>query len=253
MQINHSENIIEIKNLSFSYGQEEILSNINLNIHKRDYLGIIGPNGAGKTTLLKIILGLLKPKTGNIILFGKPIEMFKDWTKIGYVAQKAVNFDQNFPLTVSEVVAMGRVSKRGLFKSLTQEDEKIIIKSLEQVEMWEYRDRIIGDLSGGQQQRIFIARALAGKPEVIFLDEPTAGIDTTSQEQFYRLLKKMNKEIGLTLILISHDIEVISHEVTEIACINKKLVYEGNPKGLLSHKNLREIYGKNVTFITHTH
>ncbi len=253
MQIDHTKNIIELKDISFAYGSENVLENINLNIHKGDYLGIIGPNGGGKTTLLKIMLGLLKPAKGIVSLFHKDIRQFKDWARIGYVPQKAVHFDVHFPATVEEVVSMGRYGKKGLFHRLNAEDKGLVQKSLEQVEMSGYKDRLIGDLSGGQQQRVFIARALVTEPEIIFLDEPTVGVDIHTQEEFYTLLKKLNQELNLTLILISHDIDVVTHEVTELACVNKTLVYDNNPKEFIKNNGLQKAYGDQVKFVLHTH
>ena len=130
-------------------------------------------------------------------------------------------------MTVKEVVAMGRYPRLGLMHFPTKEDGLKVQQALEQVEMWEFRDRLIGDLSGGQKQRVFIARALAGSPEIIVLDEPTAGVDVKTQKQFYTLLQKLNKELDLTLILVSHELDVIEHEATEIAYINGSLVYYG--------------------------
>ena len=253
MQVDHTKTIIEIKNVSFSYNGEPVLEDINLNIHKGDYLGIIGPNGGGKTTLLKIMLGLLKPTKGSVLFFGCDVYCFKEWSRVGYVSQKAVQFDSNFPATVYEVVRMGRIAKRGLLHTFNKQDDEIVETALKQVEMWEYKDSLIGDLSGGQQQRAFIARALANEPEVILLDEPTVGVDVKTQEQFYNLLKKLNKELHITLILVSHDIDVVAHEVTEIACINKTLVYDNNPKEFLKHEGLEKLYGDQVTFILHNH
>lgn len=245
MSIDHQHNIIEVKNVSFSYGKEIVLENINLNIHKGDYLGIIGPNGGGKTTLLKIILRLLTPSSGTVHLFGQDICYFNKWSKIGYVPQKATNFDANFPLTVEEIVAMGQYGK--------DYHQDIINESLKQVEMFDLRKKIIGDLSGGQQQRVFIAKALAGEPEIIFLDEPTVGVDVKTQEQFYKILKKLNQKLKITLILISHDIDVIASETTEIACVNKNLIYDNNPKNFLRSEKLKRLYGGGVRFIFHTH
>lgn len=253
MQIDHTKNIIEVKNISFAYNGELVLEQINLNVHRGDYLGIIGPNGGGKTTLLKIMLGLLKPSFGTVYLFGQDICCFKHWSKIGYIPQKAVNFDSNFPATVYEVVSMGRYGKKGLFHSLNAKDKTIIDESLKQVEMREYRDRIIGDLSGGQQQRVFIARALVSQPEVIFLDEPTVGVDVKTQESFYKLLKKLNHTLHLTLILVSHDINVVVHEVTEIACINKTLSYDSCPLDLFKNDGLQKLYGQQTKLILHNH
>jgi zinc transport system ATP-binding protein len=251
MSVDHSLNIIEVNKVSFAYKESLVLKEVSLNIHKGDYLGMIGPNGGGKTTLIKMMLGLLTPTSGTVKLFGQDIRTFKEWSRVGYVPQKVINFDVNFPATVFEVVAMGRYGKRGLFRSLTKEDRRVVQESLRQVEMWEFRDRIIGDLSGGQQQRAFIARALAGQPEVIFLDEPMAGVDAQAQDQFYQLLKKLNRDLELTLVFISHDIEAVVNEVTEIAFVNRTLSYDDDPKKFVKEE-MKKLYGESK-FIHHHH
>ena len=233
MQIDHTKTIIELRNVSFSYGGEKVLTNVNLSVHKGDYLGVVGPNGGGKTTLLKIMLGLLKPKEGKVILFGAELSTFKEWSRIGYVPQKAVNFDAHFPITVWEVASMGRFGKRGLFRHLDQYDERMVEEALKKVEMYAHKDTIMGNLSGGQQQRVFIARALSCESEIIVLDEPTTGVDQKTQQQFYKLLKKLNTKFGITLVLVSHYSNIIARETTEIACVNKTLYYETNPQELL--------------------
>ncbi len=237
MTPDHSQNIIEVKDLSFSYDEVSVLKNISFNIHKGDYLGVIGPNGGGKSTLIKIILGLLKPQSGTVNVLCK---------KIAYLGQKATDFDQKFPATVNDVVSMGRYSERGLFRGLTGEDKKIVADSIEQVGMTELKDRLVGNLSGGQQQKTLIARALAQQPEIIFLDEPTSGVDQASQEQFYKILKKLNRDLEITLVLISHDVDVITQEVTEIAAINRNLVFYGDSKEFI-----KEEHG--IKFIAHHH
>ncbi|NTW61766.1 metal ABC transporter ATP-binding protein [Candidatus Saccharibacteria bacterium] len=249
MQIDHSKNIIEIDNVSFGYGgNEKVIENVSFNIHLGDYVGLIGPNGGGKSTILKIILGLLRPQKGEVRLFGKKLNEFNDWSKIGYVPQKATNFDAKFPVTVAEVVAMGRPKLFRPFGIESKEDKTIIKKALDDVEMWAYRDRLLGDLSGGQQQRVFIARALAGEPEVIFLDEPTTGVDAKTQEKFYLFLRKLNRENDLTLILVSHDINVVASEATEVIFLNKHLTYFDDPKKFASDKNLKKLFGENLKF-----
>lgn len=255
MPIDHTKNIIEVKNVSFSYEDTNVLKNITLTIHQGDYLGIIGPNGSGKSTLLKLMVGLLKPTQGEIKLFGQTLNNFKDWHKLGYVSQRAVNFDHLFPATVQEVVEMGRYGSKGLFKNINKKDEKIVERSLQQVEMWNFKDRLIGDLSGGQQQRVFIARALAAEPEVIFLDEPTVGVDAKTQEQFYTLLKKLNRELNLTLVMISHDLEVMAKETTELACVNQNLIYHDNPANCIRENYIEKLYGedKHINITSHKH
>lgn len=249
MPIDHTKKIIELKNISFSYAEEEVVKDVDLEVHQGDYLGILGPNGGGKSTLLKLMLGLLKPKKGEILLYGNDINDFRSWSKIGYVAQKAAHVDPNFPITVKEVVGMGRFSDLGLFHFPGKKDAREIRRALEHVDMWEYRDRLIGDLSGGQQQRVFIARALASDPEIIILDEPTVGVDVQTQKQFYMLLQKLNKDMGLTLILVSHELDVVAHEATEIAYINGKLVYYGFPKNFIRSQYFQQLSDKKTSHV----
>ncbi len=253
MRIDHTKNIIEVRDVSFTYGDADVLKHVTLNIHEGDYLGMIGPNGSGKTTLLKVMLGLVQPSAGEVLLFGKNLRDFRQWSTIGYVPQKATHIDALFPATVREVVAMGRYGVKGLFRRLDANDHELVNEALTQVAMDDMSNRRIGDLSLGQQQRVFIARALAAKPKVIILDEPTVGIDSIAQEQFYTLMETLNHDLGLTLILVSHDIDVVAHEVTELACINQTLVYHGAPKDFLKGDTLTRLYGKNARLISHNH
>lgn len=242
--VDHTHSIIELTHVSFSYtSQEKALDAITFSLHKGDYLGIVGPNGGGKSTLLKVMLGLLKPAEGSVKLFGQPVERFKDWYKIGYVPQKT-SVEINFPVTVEEVVTMGRYGKRGLFHFPANEDREKVHQALKQVAIFELRNRQISDLSGGQQQRVFIARALASEPEVIFLDEPTAGVDVKTQKQFYALLRKLNKELDLTLILVTHELDIVAHEATELAYVNCSLGYYGNPEEFLKGAYFHELIGR---------
>jgi zinc transport system ATP-binding protein len=247
--VDHTKNIIELKNVSFSYGEDMIVQHVNLQVHKGDYLGIIGPNGGGKSTLLKLMLGLLTPTKGEVFLYGSPLKRFRDWSKIGYVSQQVTHIDPHFPMTVEEVVTMGRFSQLGLFRIPMKRDKEIVKEALSQVEMLSYKDRLVGDLSGGQQQRVFIARALAGQPEVIVLDEPTTGVDIKTQKQFYTLLQKLNTELALTLVLVSHELDIVAHEATEIAYINRELVYHGVPRKFIHSDYFEKLTGKGE----HTH
>lgn len=244
MQLDHKQNIIELKNVSFSYQNEEVIKNVSLEVHKGDYLGIVGPNGGGKSTLLKLILGLLTPNKGQILLFGQELKRFKDWSKFGYISQQVAHIDSSFPMNVEEIVTMGRYAKLGLFRFPMRKDRQAVQKALEQVGMWEFRKRLIGDLSGGQQQRVFIARALAGEPEIIILDEPTVGVDEKTQKQFYTLLQSLNNSLNLTLLLVSHELDMVSHEATEIAYINRSLVYYGVPKAFMESEYIEKLTGK---------
>ncbi len=242
-QVDHKHTIIELERVCFSYNTEEVIKDVSLEIHKGDYVGIVGPNGGGKTTLLKLMLGILKPHDGAVKLFGTTIQSFKDWSKIGYVPQRTY-IEMNFPVTVEELVAMGRYGKLGLFRFPTKEDKQKTETALRQVDMYEYRNRQISDLSGGQQQRVFIARALVTEPEVIFLDEPTVGVDVKTQKQFYGLLRKLNQELDLTLVLVTHELDVVAHEATELGYINRTMEYYGNPEEFLKGAYFHELIGK---------
>lgn len=242
-KIDHTNTIITLDHVTFSYASEKTVENVNLQVHKGDYLGIVGPNGGGKSTIMKLMVGLLTPDAGNITLFGEDISTFRDWYKIGYVPQKTT-FDTNFPITVEEVVMMGRYGKLGLFHEPRKEDYAQVTKALEEVAMHQFRKRQISDLSGGQQQRVFIAKALVSEPEVIFLDEPTVGVDIKTQRQFYSLLRKLNRELQLTLILVSHELDVVAHEATELVYINRTLEYYGDPISFVKGNYFNELIGK---------
>lgn len=242
-QVAHSTTIIELDKVCFSYTSDEVIKDVSLKIHKGNYVGIVGPNGGGKTTLLKLMLGLIKPNDGSVKLFCTDIKEYKDWSKIGYVPQRT-HVDANYPITVEEMVAMGRYGKRGLFRFPTKEDKEKTLQALRQVDMIDCRNRQINDLSGGQQQRVFIARALSSEPEVILLDEPTVGVDVKTQKQFYALLRKLNRELDLTLILVTHELDVVAHEATKLGYINRTLEYYGDPNEFLKGAYFHELIGK---------
>ncbi|MBN2094986.1 MAG: metal ABC transporter ATP-binding protein [Candidatus Aenigmarchaeota archaeon] len=221
--------LVEVKGVDFKFGKLKVLSDISLEIYKGDFVGLIGPNGSGKTTLLKLMLGLYKLQKGSIKLFGDSISNFSGWSKIGYVPQKATSIDPNFPATVIEVAAMGLLSKMRFPKVLGKQEKETLMAALKTVDMDGYSKRRIGELSGGQQQRVFIARAIVSKPEILFLDEPTTGVDIKSQENFYRLLGKLNSK-GITIVLVSHDIGRITRHVTKVASLNQTLEFYGSHK-----------------------
>ena len=253
-QTKKAEPVISVRNVSYSYEPGlQVLKDIDLDIYEEDFVGIIGPNGGGKSTLLKLIVGILPMQHGAIRLFGKTLKDFHRWSCIGYVSQKATHFDRRFPATVWEVVAMGRTVYKGFGAILNKEDKELIHNALEDVEMLKFENTPIHQLSGGQQQRIFIARALASNPCLLALDEPTIGIDLHAQEQFYLLLQKLRKEKGLTIILVSHDIDVIATQANTFACLNQGLVYHGEPQAFIKDDYMEKLYGKNLRLILHGH
>lgn len=246
---------IEIQNLSFRYEHEYVLEDINLQIEKGSFLGIVGPNGSGKSTLLKLILGLIKKQKGEIKLFGEDINRFKNWEKIGYVSQKANSFNTGFPATVYEVVKSGLTKKLGLFHYMKKEDHEKVKAAIDSVGMLRFSKRNIGELSGGQQQRVFIARALVSDPQLLILDEPTVGVDAENVHSFYEMLGKLNKKMGITLILVTHDIGTITDKVTHVACLNKHLYFHGNTREFenLNQNGMSSIYGYDLHLLAHDH
>ncbi len=234
--------ILEVKNVSFGYANAKVLEDISFIVCKGDFVGLIGPNGSGKTTLLKLILGILPLQQGSIKIDGIPLPRFGQWSKVGYVPQKATHIEQQFPATVMEVVGMGLLSVKKFPKTLNSADSARIMDALGQVQMEKYADKRIGELSGGQQQRILIAKAMISSPEILFLDEPTTGIDPESQQKFYDLLGTLNKS-GTTIVLVSHDIGRITKHVTKIASLNQKLEFYGTHSEFCANDKMhRHVY-----------
>ncbi|MCK4525471.1 MAG: metal ABC transporter ATP-binding protein [Candidatus Andersenbacteria bacterium] len=237
--------IIKIKNLSFSYQKgNDALENINLEVFGNDFLGIIGPNGGGKTTLLKIILGLLNPDKGNVLVFDKKPKKARDL--IGYVPQ-FLEIDLDCPVSVLDIVLMGILGRKKMFQKYNNQDLELAKQALDFVDLWNLKDKQIGELSGGQRQRIYIARALIRKPKLLILDEPTASIDEKSERDFWELLKEINKNSAV--IIVSHDIGVIFKNVNKIACLNKQLYC--HDAGEITQETLDKTYKCDIEILGH--
>ncbi|MCA1036249.1 MULTISPECIES: metal ABC transporter ATP-binding protein [Bacillus] len=245
--------IIEISNLTYRYEKENVLENINLTVPEGAFLGIVGPNGSGKSTLLKMVLGLLKPQKGDIFLFGQPIGKFRDQSKIGFVSQKANSFNTGFPATVFEVVSSGLTKKLGLFRFAGRQEREKVAEAIESVGLTAFSGRNIGELSGGQQQRVFIARALVSSPKLMILDEPTVGVDAQNVQSFYQMLEDLNKKLGITLVLVTHDIGTITDKVSHVACLNKHLHFHGRTEEFeeFDRNEVSEFYGHGLHVLHH--
>lgn len=240
-----SDPVIELKGVSFSYDGHEVLRDVNLEVPERDFLALLGPNGGGKTTLIKICVGLLRPGKGYVRILG--VNPDKVRSRIGYVPQD-INRNRNFPANVFDIVVTGRLArKNGLRRFISSEDRDKVEEILKQMHLWEYRGRKIGELSGGQRQRVFIARALVGEPEILFMDEPTASVDPSFQTELYELLKKLNEH--LTIVVVSHDMSVLSSYVKSIACVNGGVFYHGAPE--LTEEIIGRVYHCPVELIAH--
>lgn len=243
---------IDVQDVSFSYHGRVALSNVSFNVRQGEYLGIIGPNGGGKTTLLKIVLGLLRPDTGQVRIFGEPVEVASARSSIGYVPQgHAV---QNFPASVEEVVWCGRSTRMGsLLSRPSRADREAVDRAMEAAGIFGVRKRLVSDLSGGERQRVGIARALASEPEVLILDEPSTGVDIAAQEAFYAFLGGLNKEQGLTILFVSHDVGVVAREVGTLLCLNQRMVCHGAPENFIKDDFLEMVYGAHVKSVYHRH
>lgn len=233
--------VIEAENVSFGYADIPVLEDVEFTVEKGEYLGIIGPNGSGKTTLLKLVLGLLKPDRGTISLYGHPAHRFPDGERLGYVSQHGTVFDRSIPVTVKEVVRMGRYAHVGL-RRLTSEDHEAVIDALEVVGLRDLADRKIGELSGGQRQRAYIARAIASDADLLALDEPTVGVDVESMSSFYSLLDSLHAR-GITILLIEHDINTLLERVDTVLCINREVMYHGEPAMFLESDAPQSAFG----------
>lgn len=230
-----------------------MLANISFNIARGDFVGILGPNGSGKTTLMRLILGLLSPVSGEIKVFEQLPRRLRQRYRIGYVPQRISQEAFIFPSTVQEVVQSGRTAVVGLFRAFTGSDKMAVDKAMRLSKISHLRQRRLDQLSGGERQRVFIARALAGEPELLILDEPTIGVDVTSQETFYGLLCELNNKHALTILLVSHDIDVVAAEAKTVLLLNRKLVGFGPAKQFMNQRYLEQLYQSDVKFIAHRH
>jgi zinc transport system ATP-binding protein len=245
--------LIKATGITFGYGGPPVLVDVDMTIHEGDFLAIIGPNGSGKTTLVKILLGLLRPSTGRVEIMGRPIEEFTDWRAIGYVPQKAAHFDALFPASVEEVVGMALLSNAQILGRGRGRAAGSILRALRLVGMESFRDAQIGSLSGGQQQRVFIARALVTAPRVLVLDEPTTGVDAETQGRFYDMLDELNEAERITIVLITHDIGIVNRHVTQVACLNQRMVYHGSHSEFCRSEVFRDMVSRGDHLVSHEH
>ena len=242
--------IIELDHVNVAYQELLVLDDVSLHVASGSFLAIIGPNGAGKTTLLQVILGLVRPASGSVRIFGKPpAELDGERRRIGYVPQ-IMSVDVNFPISVREVVLMGRYGRMGLFRRPTRADQSAAAQALERVGIVNLADRPIRRLSGGQRQRVFLARALANEPDLLLLDEPTTGVDAASSEGLYELLRVLHAS-GITMLVVSHDVGVVATYVEGVVCINRRLVAHGRPAEVLGSDELSKMYGCDAMFFHH--
>lgn len=238
------EPIVRLENVWVWLGQTLALRDVSLDIEAGKFIGLMGPNGGGKTALLKTIVGLIRPDRGRVVL-QKPVGK-----TVGYVPQEEY-IDPEFPVTAYDVVEMGLYGSLGVFTRRTERRRAEVLAALDLLGMKEHAGRGIGTLSGGEKQRVSIARAIVGKPSLLLLDEPTTGVDADARDDFFRTLRKLRESLSLTIILASHDIEVVPTQVDEVVCINQRVFVHAAPEEIKDVGDFRKAYGCELEFVAH--
>lgn len=237
---------IACHDLTFGYQGRPVLQKVNISIPSGDFVCVVGPNGSGKTTLLKLALGLLEPTAGSIEVFGQSPERSRQ--RIGYVPQHP-RLDPLFPISAVEVAMMGRLGRTPVLGNWRGNDQKRAREALAEVGLSERADAHYATLSGGQKQRVLIARALASDPDLLLLDEPTAGLDAHVEEGFYRLLEQLNQR--LTIVLVSHDLGFVSGFVKSVVCVGKEVLV--HPTSEINGQIIADLYGSDMRLVRHDH
>jgi zinc transport system ATP-binding protein len=226
--------LLNVHDLSVVIGDHHLVDHVSFELERGDVLAIVGPNGAGKSTLMKAVLGLM-PSEGRI--------HWHEEVKIGYVPQ-SLSFDRDFPITVEEFFALKLPAK-----NLHKETKRL----LTEVHAAQLSGKLLGGLSGGELQRVFIAYALAGNPDILFFDEPSSGIDVSGEETVYTLIHELAHVKKMTIVLISHDLDVVYEHATTVLCLNRKMICQGAPRVALSATNMDAMYGKHAGVYGHEH
>ena len=242
----NSEPVIEVEDLSFSYNGLLVLEEVGFEISAHDFVSVVGPNGGGKTTLLKLILGLLRPSRGLVRVFGRTPKESR--SRVGYLPQHS-HLDPQFPVNVMDVALMGRVGPSRTYGPHGKIDRAVAEETLRELGIWDLRGRAFSDLSGGQRQRALIARALAGEPALLLLDEPTASLDVFTEADLYELLLRLTKR--LTVLVVSHDLGFVSRYVNRVVCVKRNVVV--HPTSEITGENINEVYGSPMKMVRHDH
>ena len=245
--------VIEVESVNIARKGKTIIEEADFTIEQGTYMGVVGPNGGGKTTLMQAILGILPLEKGSIKILGTPIHQFEQWNKLAFVSQYSINFNEKFPLTVRELVSLGRINKTNLGRPLKNSDWKEVDEALNFMGISNLANRRIGQLSGGQKQRVFVAKAIVRKPQVLILDEPASGIDPEAQEKFYMILSNLNQEQGTTILIVSHDLAAVFCRMTHVMCINKKVYTSPINPDNDPNDILQKAYGEHFRFVMHEH
>jgi zinc transport system ATP-binding protein len=223
---------VELGDVRFAYpGGPDVLREVDLRVERGEFVAVAGPNGGGKTTLVRLLLGLERPLSGSVLLFGEPAHAFTRRSTLGYLAQRS-RLGSEAPATVREVVAAGTLAKGGLLGPLRRRERAIVEEAIERVGLTARADAPLQTLSGGQQQRAFIAKALAAEPELLVLDEPTSGVDVEAQEALAALLARLHDELGTTIVYVSHEFGAVERYVERLLLVRGTIVFDGPPAEL---------------------
>ena len=246
--------ILSVSNLSFSYGPLEVLHEVTFSVEKGDYIALAGPNGAGKTTLIKNILGLTDKFSGRVELFGQNLPEFKHWNRVGYLPQRINLFNPLFPATAKEVVGLGLLSGKQFPKQFKPKDVELIYQTMDLMGIRNLGNKLVGELSGGQQQRVFLARALVSSPDLLILDEPGTALDPESRVSFFELMRKLNRERELAIILITHDTGQIGEHAKKLLYLEKRIIFFGSFADFCTSEEMNQYFGPFIQhFICHQH
>jgi zinc transport system ATP-binding protein len=222
----------ELEHVSFGYRPgQRVLEDVSLRIGEGEFVAVAGPNGGGKTTLVRLVLGLIRPSEGRAQLYGEPAHRFSRRRTLGYLAQRS-EIGGDAPTTVREVVSAGRLAAGGLIGPLRRRDRELVAEAIERVGLEPSADLPLRTLSGGMQQRAFIAKALAGEPSLLVLDEPTTGVDAESQDSLAALLDRLHSELGVTILYVSHEFGAVERFVQRLVLVRRTIVFDGSPDDL---------------------
>ncbi|HUH66732.1 MAG TPA: metal ABC transporter ATP-binding protein [Syntrophales bacterium] len=236
--------VLSVHDLHFRYNSSDVLSGISFSVKKGDYIGLVGPNGSGKTTLVKVILHLLEPYSGEIKLFGENANTFSRWDKIGYLPQHLSALNPRFPATVGEVVAMGLLSRKKFPRHMNRSDHAAVDHVLDLLNMKKFKGKPVGELSGGQQQRVLVARAIVNDPEFLIVDEPTDALDPEMRDRFFEIMKGLNKEREVAIIVVTHDTGNIGRYTSKLLYLDKKIIFYGSFEDFCESREITQFFGE---------
>ena len=239
--------VLDVHDVTVAYHRRPVLWDIDLTVNHPRLIGIVGPNGAGKSTLIKSILGLIPMATGHVTVLGKPIDQMRK--HIGYVPQRE-SVDWDFPVSALDAVLMGTYGRLGWFRRPGRKQRAWAKECLDRVGIADLAKRQIGQLSGGQQQRVFLARALAQKADLYFMDEPMAGVDATTEKVIFDLLRGLSAA-GKTVLVVHHDLQTVPQYFDDVVLLNKRLVAYGSVEETFTSENLRKTYGGRLGILDH--